>query len=220
MTKVKKYTTPGGYHAFPHHLLIGVKEGVLTTSLLGAYMVLVSIAEFEAGRPTYGVINRTYEELGKTLHVSPSTAQRWVQKLIKKNLLTDKSIPENSSSVVACNYYWSFRPQVALVLARVRFKDWNDIIQTLEKIDIQIRNNKIIAAQEIVAITQSVTSEKAGTIFNTPLKIGNFNQSKGIGNKGNEIKKQKDPNCRLCSPGTGKGDYCVNCIKDVDDTFK
>lgn len=224
MTKIKKHTTPSGYHIFPHHLLIGLREGVLTAAQIGAYMALVSLAEFTYSRPTYGTIDRTYDEIGRALHVDPATAFRWTKKLTSIGLLTTKRIPDSTGKVISCNYYWSFKPKAAVALAKINYTDWNDVISTLEEINRQISNRNVSDLQEIIAIVQSAVSAKTGHIFNTPLKIG---LEKALGDEdigrmygvGEARPRPKDPNCPLCNPGIGKGDYCSNCQKDIEETF-
>lgn len=171
MTKTEKLPSLNGYHTLPRFMLLAVQEKIINTSLLGAHLAFVALADFHLESPMFGHINLTYTEIASRLNVSPSTVERWAVKLIKTGLLQWHKPSGYAGQILACTHYWAFHTSFAPYLGTLYFQSWDKTIYLLDRIDQQLCNVNLASKNEVRANMQKITSQLYEALSNSKLNI-------------------------------------------------
>lgn len=145
--KIEHKTNFTGYFPILRAILYLVKNKTLNFTDLGAFICLVSQADYDSRHKLYGVISREDKEIAAELGLDKTTIYLNRRKLIKKGLLVE----ENGFTKVPNFYIFEHKWVKGLAKARARFlqhlienpqREIEDLPELIEKIQQAQLQNK------------------------------------------------------------------------------
>lgn len=160
--KIKYQTTFGGYMTVLRATLYLIKTKTLSFAEFGAYMALLSQADYDKRHKYYGVIIRDDYEIARELSCDPTTIYNHRKSLIKKGLFVEED------GLTKVPNFFAFELEWTKTLAKIP----SAILQEL----FVKPQNGIDQLQEVIGKTQELLLQNKPQSFNTSSK-GELNVS-------------------------------------------